>query len=126
MSISTSGNVVVADATPENVTYSEVNNTGTMCVYSDRTREIGVPRTLTVSHQNVGSGDERRVRSLVKFTDCKENPSVEGDVVMGSIHLVFDTPQRIFEKADITDLQTQLVNLIGSANFVDKITNQEV
>lgn len=126
MSFSTNGQVVVADATPTDVTYSEVQNTGTMCSYSDRSREIGVPRSLVISHQVTGSGDSARVRSMVKFIDTVENPSLEGDTEENRIHVVWDRPNRVVTKADITDLQTQLENLMGSTDFVDKIVNQEV
>lgn len=126
MSIGSNGDIVVADSTPADVTYSEVLNSGTSCVYSDRTREIGVPRSISISHQTVGKGDALRLRSMVKLQDSIENSTVEGDVVTGSLHVVYDIPQRVYEKADVTNLQAQLVNLIGSTNFVDKILNQEV
>lgn len=126
MSIGSNGDIVVADSTPANVTYSEVLNSGTSCVYSDRTREIGVPRSISISHQLVGKGETLRLRSMVKLQDSIENPTVEGDVVTGSVHIVYDIPQRVFAKADVTDLQTQLKNLISSVNFIDKILNQEV
>lgn len=126
MAISTNGNIVVADSTPANVTYSEVSNNGSSCTYSDRTREIGVPRSLFISHQKTGKGDTLRQRSMVKLVDNKENAAIEGDVVGLGVHIVYDIPMRIIEKADITDLQTQLVNLVTSANFVDKIVNSEV
>mgnify|MGYP003574335505 CR=1 FL=1 len=126
MSFSTNGSVVIADSTPADVTYSEVQNTGTSCTYSDRSREIGEPRKLIISHQTSGSGDDLKVRSLCKLTNAIENPSLEGDVVEHGIHIVFDTPQRVIAKADITDVLTQMINLVSDSSFVDKITNQEV
>jgi hypothetical protein len=125
MSFNTNGDVVVADAAAANVTYSLVDTTGTRSVYSDRSRGIGVPRTLEISHQETGAGDAARLRSLVKLTDCKENPSAEGDVVENRVHIVLDSSLRITEKADVTDLLKQLSNMINDASFVDKIMNKE-
>lgn len=126
MSFATNGQVVIQDSTPADVTYSEVQNTGAVCTYSDRSREIGEPRKLIISHQTSGSGDDLRVRSLVKLTNAIENPSLEGDVVEHGCHVVLDTPQRVVTKADITDVLTQMVNLVSGSTFVDQITNQEV
>lgn len=126
MALSTNGNIVVADSTPADVTYSEVSNTGSACVYSDRTRDIGVPRSIFVSHQKTGKDTTLRQRSMVKLTDCIENAALEGDVVNGGVHIVYDFPLRVYTKADIVDIQTQLVNLITSDSFVDKILNSEV
>lgn len=126
MSISTNGNIIVADSTPANVTYSEVSNSGSVCTYSDRTREIGVPRSLVVSHQKSGKGDTLRQRSMVKFLDSVENAALEGDVVSGGVHIVYDFPLRVITKTEIEHLQAQLVSLITSANFIDKIINSEV
>lgn len=126
MSIGSNGSVVIADATPANVTYSEAQNTGTMAVYSDRTREIGVPRTLTISHQITGKTPATRQRSLVKLSNAIENPALEGDVETAALHVVFDFPHRIVEKSEISDMLVQMVNLLETANFVDKIANSEV
>lgn len=125
MSLSTNGNITIQDSTPVDVVYSEVQNTGLQSTYSDRTREIGVPRRAIVSHNDSGTGDAKRLRSLAKLTNCKENPSLEGDVVEHSIYVVYDTPMRIVEVEDVEDIQTQLINWISSANFVQKILNRE-
>jgi hypothetical protein len=108
------------------VDYAEVQNTGSKCLYSDRSREIGVPRTLEIAHTNVGTNDAKRLRSLIKLSNTKENPSVEGDTVEQKVHIVIDTPLRIVEKADVDDLIDQLISFITSANFVDKVMNSEV
>lgn len=126
MSFSTNGQIQVTDATPATVTYSEVSNTGSQCVYADRTREIGTPRSLIISHQNVGTGDAARLRSMVKFTNNVENSALEGDVVEGRIHVVFDTPLRVIDKDDVTDMLTQLIDLLDNATFVDQLMNSEV
>lgn len=126
MGFSTNGAVVLADATPANVTYSEVSNTGSQCLYADRTRDIGVPRQLIISHQTVGSGPNARRRSMVKVTDFKENASLEGDVVEARVHMVVDIPQRIIDSADVNHMVVQLKNLIISTDFLAKLLNQEV
>lgn len=126
MAISTNGTITVQDKTPADVNYSEVQNTGAQCVYADRTREIGVPRNLIISHQSIGSGDAARLRSMVKFTNNVENSALEGDIVEQRVHVVFDTPLRIITKSDVEDVMTQLTNLLGSTDFVDKILNKEV
>jgi hypothetical protein len=126
MSFSTSGQVQVQDSTPATVTYSEVQNTGSQCIYADRTREIGVPRQLIISHQSVGSGDDSRLRSMVKFSNAIENSALEGDVVEHRIHVVFDTPNRVVEKTDVEDVLAQLTDLLSGGTFVDQLMNREV
>lgn len=126
MSFSTSGQVQVQDSAPATVTYSEVQNTGSKCIYSDRTREVGVGRSLEVSHQTVGTGDAARLRSMVKFSNNVENTSLEGDVVEHRIHMVIDSPLRVIEKADVEDVLAQLIDFISTGTFVDQIMNQEV
>lgn len=126
MSFSTNGQVAVTDSVPATVTYSEVQNTGSQCVYADRAREIGVPRQLIISHQNVGSGEAARLRSMVKFTNAIENPALEGDVVESRIHLVIDSPLRIVGKTDVKDVIAQLIDVISGLTFVDQIMNSEV
>lgn len=126
MSFSTNGQVQVQDSTPATVTYTEVQNNGTQCIYADRDREIGVPRQLIVSHQLVGTGEAARLRSMVKLSNCVENPALEGDVVEHRIHLVIDSPRRVIAKSDITDVLAQMVDFISGATFVDQIMNQEV
>lgn len=126
MSFSTSGQVILQDSVPADVTYSEVKNSGDQCIYADRTREIGVPRQLIISHQEVGSGDNARLRSMVKLTNSVENSALEGDVVQHSIHIVLDTPHRIVEKSDVVDVLSQMVDFLSIATFVDQITNREV
>lgn len=126
MSFSTNGQVVLADATPANVTYSETQNTGTQCIYADRTREIGVPRTLTISHQEVGTGTAKRLRSMVKLSDVKESPSLEGDVAELKAHLVVDCPQRIVTATDVGHVIAQLIDLMNNATFIAQLLNREV
>jgi hypothetical protein len=126
MSFSTNGQVQVQDSAPATVTYSEVQNTGSQCIYADRDREIGVPRQLIISHQKVGTGDAARMRSMVKFTNNVENSALEGDVAEHRIHLVLDSPVRIVDKDDITDVLAQMIDFISGATFVDQIVNQEV
>lgn len=126
MSFSTNGQVEVQDSTPATVTYSEVQNTGSQCIYADRAREIGVPRQLTISHQKTGSGDAARLRSMVKFSNNVENSALEGDVVEHRAHVVFDTPLRVVDKTDVEDVLAQLIDLLSTTGFVDQIMNQEV
>lgn len=126
MSFSTNGQVEVQDITPATVTYSEVQNTGTQCIYADRTREIGIPRQLIVSHQKTGSGEAARLRSMVKFSNNVENSALEGDIVEHRVHLVIDSPLRVVDKDDVKDVIAQLIDFIGAATFVDQIMNQEV
>jgi len=126
MSFSTNGQIAVEDATPATVTYSEVQNTGSQCIYADRDREVGIPRQLTISHQKTGSGEAARLRSMVKFSNSVENSALEGDIVEHRIHLVIDSPLRVVAKTDIEDVLAQLVDFLGEATFVDQIMNQEV
>jgi hypothetical protein len=126
MSFSTNGQITIQDNTPADVVYSEVQNTGSQCVYADRTRDIGVPRQLIISHQLLGSGDAKRLRSLVKLTNSIENAALEGDVVEARCYIVCDTPLRVVDKATVTDMLTQLENFISSSGFVDQLMNQEV
>lgn len=126
MSFSTNGQVQLQDATPATVTYSEVQNTGSRCIYSDRTREIGEPRNLEISHQSVGSGDDARLRSMIKLSNCIENSALEGDVVEHRIHVVFDTPLRVVAKADVEDVLAQMVDFLSISGVVDQLMNQEV
>lgn len=126
MSFSTNGQIAVLDKTPATVTYSEVSNTGSQCIYADRVRDIGVPRQLVISHQRVGNGDAARLRSMVKFTNCVENTALEGDVVESRLHIVVDTPLRVVEKTDVEDVLTQLINFISEATFIDQVMNSEV
>jgi hypothetical protein len=126
MSFSTAGDVTIADETPADVDYSEVQNTGSKCLYADRTRDIGTPRGLEISHQNVGTGDDARLRSMVKLSNSIENSALEGDVVEHRAHIVLDTPLRVVTKADVIDIVKQLTNFIDGATFVDQIMNKEV
>lgn len=126
MSFSTNGQVAVQDSVPATVTYSEVQNTGSQCIYADRTREVGVPRQLIISHQQVGAGEAARLRSMVKFSNSIENAALEGDVVEHRVHMVIDTPLRIVEKADVADVIAQLIDVMSDASFVDQILNSEV
>jgi hypothetical protein len=126
MSFATSGQVEVDDATPSAVTYSEVQNTGSMATYADRSREFNVPRKLIISHQQVGSGDSARLRSMIKFTDNVENSALEGDIVEARVHLVLDTPLRVVEKAEVEDMVAQMIDFISAGTFIDQIMNQEV
>jgi len=126
MSFSTSGIITIADATPADVDYAEVQNTGSKCLYSDRARDIGTPRGLEISHQTVGTGDAARLRSMVKLSNSVENGAVEGDVLEHRAHIVLDTPLRVVTKAMVTDIITQLSNFVGEATFVDQIMNREV
>jgi hypothetical protein len=126
MSFSTAGTVTIADETPANVDYSEVQNTGSRCVYADRVRDIGTPRGLEISHQTVGNGDDARLRSMVKLSNSIENGALEGDVVEHRAHIVLDTPLRIVTKTDVIDMIKQLTNFLDEATFVDQIMNKEV
>lgn len=126
MSFSTNGQVQLQDSTPATVTYSLVDNYGSRCVYADRTREIGEPRRLEISHQMVGSGDDARLRSMVKLSNAIENPALEGDVVEHRIHVVFDTPLRVVAKADVEDVLAQMADFLAISGVVDQIMNQEV
>lgn len=126
MSFSTNGQVQLTDSGAATVTYTEVRNTGDQCIYADRTREIGVPRQLIISHQTVGTGDAARLRSMIKLTNDVENSALEGDVVEHRIHVVFDSPLRVVAKTDIEDVLAQALDLLGTAGIVDQLMNQEV
>lgn len=126
MSFSTNDAIVVADATPANVTYSEQQKSGLSSVYSDRTRGLGVPRTLSISHQETGKGDAIRTRSLVKFADTQENPDMEGDRESATVYLVVDYPSRIFSTDHINHMVVQMKNFMISADFLAKLINREI
>lgn len=126
MSFSTNGQITVADSSAAEVIYSEVQNTGSQCIYADRTREIGIPRQLIISHQLVGTGEAARVRSMVKFSNSVENSALEGDVAEHRIHLVLDTPGRLVQKTDVEDVLAQFIDFISGGTFIDQITNREV
>jgi hypothetical protein len=126
MSFSSDGQVEVQDSTPATVTYSEVQNFGDRCIYADRTREIGVPRQLVISHQKVGSGSDARLRSMVKFSNNVENTSLEGDILEHRVHIVVDTPLRVVGKTDVEDVLAQLLDFLGNSTVVDQLMNQEV
>jgi len=126
MSFSTNGQVALTDSSAATVTYSEVQNSGSKCIYSDRTRDIGVGRSLEISHQQVGSGETARLRSMIKLSNNIENSALAGDVVEHRIHMVFDTPLRVCQKTDVEDVLAQFVDLLGTSGIVDQIMNQEV
>lgn len=107
--------------------YVEQQRLGNKAVYSDASRPLGNPKTVEISHQIVNPGKSaERVRSMIKISTKEENPSLEGDRVSGSVHVVLDYPTRIFEVATIQDLYDQLNNLLMGNGIFTKLINREV
>lgn len=127
MSFSTAGRISLSDNTPATVNYDQSQSFGSKAIYSDRSRDIGLPRTLEISHQDSGSGTLKRTRSMCRLNDIVENAQLEGDTEGASIYLVVDRGHRLIDKADLTHMVAQLISLLGTpSDFVDKIANKEV
>lgn len=126
MSIASSGTLdITVDTTT--TSYVEQQRLGTKAVYSDASRSLGNPRTIEISHQVINAGKStERIRTMVKLATKEENPTVEGDRVSGSIHVVLDYPTRIFEAETLEDIYAQILAFLSMSGVLGKLVNREV
>lgn len=121
-----SPDIVIADAATDNVTYSQISLENSKSIRTDAARELGTPRSLTISHQTTGKNLSAKDRHLVRFDLVEADTDISDGIatVSSSVYLVIENPRRIITKEQTLDMVTQLVNFTTAANLA-KIMNGE-
>lgn len=114
--------IVVADATPANVTFSVTSVNGPKAVYSDASRNADKPRIATFSHQSAGSAVARRNRHLVRID--RTEVDADGNVGVVSVYVVIDMSAKVVTTAQAYDTVVLVKNLLTEANVTKLIAGQ--
>jgi hypothetical protein len=105
-------------------TFSLQSITGGKSIRADAAAPVGVPRTLTISHQPVERSGGTADRHLVRIDRTFAGVSPQPDVV-ASVQLVIEVPRDVVVAADIQNLVDQMEAFTGAAGYVGKIINNE-
>lgn len=124
MSFATNDQVIINDGTGD-VTYTKVASTGTSTTYSDRTREIGVPRQLMISHQQTGKAPNVKIGSMIKILDTVESAD-ETESEQEEVYIVCRRGIRLATKSQLVGMLIQIKNLVADPTaLVDQLVNRE-
>jgi hypothetical protein len=81
---------------------------------------VGLPETLSVNHTEGKKGGLPLDRHLIRLDLAKANGS--GAVVTASFYVVMEVPRDpIITAAMLKDMRTQMVNLLATAGYMDKL-----
>lgn len=117
--------IVVADATPADQTFRFSTSAAGKAVYTDGSRSIMEPRSLTIAHSKSGKGSSVRIRTLVRFDDT-ETDADNVSQYSGSVYLVIDRPGVVMTAADLTHCITMLKNLLTPGNITTLLAGQQL
>lgn len=121
-----SSDITLVDDASADVVYSQISLEKGKSIRQDSTRDLGTPRSLTISHQQSGTGMKATDRHLVRLDLVEEDTG--SDViatVSGSVYTVLECPRRIVTAAMIKDMLTQLTGFLAVEANVDKLLNSE-
>jgi hypothetical protein len=106
-------------------TFSLQSVVGGKSIRSDAAATIGVPRSLTISHQEVTRSYGKADRHLVRL-DRDFEAAMAGDPnVQASVQLVIEVPRNDVTVAQIQSLVDQMEAFTGTAGYLGKILNNE-
>lgn len=114
--------VVIADSSSANVTFSATSVSGGKAEYADSSRSIDSPRILTVNHQDAGSGSAKRRRHLVRFD--RTEVDAEGNTGTATVYAVIDVSNKVVTAAQAYDCVVLLKNLLTEANVTKVLSGQ--
>jgi len=118
--------ITLVDDAVANVVYSQISLEKGKSIRQDSTRDLGTPRSLTISHQVSGTGMKATDRHLVRLDLVEEDTGSDTiATVSGSVYAVLECPRRIVTAAMIKDMLTQLTGFLVVEANVDKLLNSE-
>lgn len=117
--------LTIADAAATNVVFRPTSVASGKTIYSDASRGVLEPRTLTVAHQKSGSKDAVRIRTLVRVDDTQTNTDGT-DTAALSAYLVIDRPGKVVSAGDIKNAIALVKNLLTAANIDTLIVGQQL
>jgi hypothetical protein len=107
-------------------TYSQISLVAGKCIRSDSARTLGNPRTLIISHEQVGKQLKAMDRHLIRLNIVEEDTGTEEiATISGSVYCVIEAPRRIVTEAMLSDMVTQMVDFLTTAGNLTKILNNE-
>lgn len=106
--------------------YSLISTNESKSVRRDAARDLGVPRTMLISHETNGKGMNAVDRHLVRLNLVEEDTGSDDiAIVSSSIYCVIEAPRRIVTITMMKDMLTQLLGFLGTEANVDKLLNSE-
>jgi hypothetical protein len=123
--MSFTSDITIVDASTNDAVYSTISMAESKSIRKDDTRELGTPRSLTISHQTTGKNMTAIDRHLVRL-DLVEEDSGSDDIatLSGSVYVVIENPRRIVTKTMVKDMVVQLVNFLTDANVEKVLSGQ--
>jgi hypothetical protein len=105
------------------VVYALQSIEGGRAIRKNATAPLGEPETLTVAHSATKRGLLTVDRHLVRLDLTKSD--VSGALAVASVQLVLEVPRTIITAAQVKDMKTQLVAMLATLGYMDKILNSE-
>jgi hypothetical protein len=98
---------------------------GGKSIRADAAATPGIPRTVTISHQEVSRSGGPADRHLVRL-DRSFSPAEEGDPIqVASVQLVIEVPRSAVNAAAVQNMVDQLEAFLGTAGYLTKLLNSE-
>jgi hypothetical protein len=85
---------------------------------------LDVPATMTIQHQETGTGLSRRIRTNVRFDTTVED--ADGNQAVNTVSLVLDYRPGVTTEAQLQADLAKLQSFLGKTGFVGKLTNLEI